>query len=133
MTDTLTGNLRLNAEKGRFLRANPGVAKLIGVLSLQSLVSFGLRDLFREGFAYDTITASAATGGTFTASNYTISYVTGTLTVNPAALIITADNQTKVYGAALPTLTASYSGFVNGDTSASLTSPPTLTSSATAT
>ena len=38
-------------------------------------------------------------------------------------LTITADNQTKVYGAALPTLTASYSGFVNGDTAASLTTP----------
>ena len=40
-----------------------------------------------------------------------------TQTVSPAMLTITADNQTKVYGAALPTLTASYSGFVNGDTS----------------
>ena len=37
------------------------------------------------------------------------------LTVKPATLTITANNQTKVYGAALPTLTASYSGFVNGD------------------
>ena len=42
-------------------------------------------------------------------------------------LTITANNQTKVYGAALPTLTASYTGFVNGDTSASLTTQPTLT------
>ena len=41
-------------------------------------------------------------------------------------MTITANNQTKVYGAALPTLTASYTGFVNGDTSASLTTPPTL-------
>ena len=38
-------------------------------------------------------------------------------------LTITADDQTKVYGAALPTLTASYTGFVNGDTAASLTTP----------
>ena len=45
-----------------------------------------------------------------------ISYVAGSLTVTPAPLTITANNQTKVYGAALPTLTASYSGFVNGDT-----------------
>ena len=53
------------------------------------------------------------------------------LTVTPAPLTITADNQTKVYGAALPTLTASYTGFVNGDTAASLTTPPTLTTTAT--
>ena len=58
--------------------------------------------------------------------------MTGTLTVIPVGLTITANNQTKVYGAAVPTLTASYSGFVNGDTSASLTTQPTLTTTATA-
>ena len=57
-------------------------------------------------------------------ADYSISYVSGTLTVTPVALTITADNQTKVYGAALPTLTASYTGFVNGDTAASLTLNP---------
>ena len=56
----------------------------------------------------------------------------GSFTVTTAPLTITANNQTKVYGAALPTLTASYSGFVNGDTSASLTTQPTLTTTATA-
>ncbi len=65
-------------------------------------------------------------------SDYSISYVAGTLTVTPAALTITADNETKVYGAALPNLTASYAGFVNGDTSASLTTQPTLSTTANA-
>ena len=74
-----------------------------------------------------TITARGAVD-----RDYTISYVAGTLTVTPAPLTITADNQTKVYGAALPTLTASYSGFVNGDTAANLTTQPTLTTTATA-
>ena len=64
--------------------------------------------------------------------NYAITYVAGSLTVTTAPLTITANNQTKVYGAALPPLTASYAGFVNGDTSASLTTPPTLTTTATA-
>src|SRR5208283_1655672 len=45
-----------------------------------------------------TITPSAATGGTFTASNYVITYATGTLTVNAAALTITASAQSKTYG-----------------------------------
>src|SRR5204862_3797706 len=57
------------------------------------------------------ITASGAVD-----TDYTISYVAGTLTVTPVALTITANDQTKAYGAALPALTASYSGFVNGDT-----------------
>src|SRR5208337_4842730 len=74
-----------------------------------------------------TITASGAVD-----ADYNISYVTGTLSVTKAALSIIAANQTKVYGAALPTLTASYTGFVNGDTSASLTTQPTLTTTATA-
>ncbi|MDB5008643.1 MAG: hypothetical protein JWP45_3036 [Mucilaginibacter sp.] len=53
-------------------------------------------------------------------------------TVNQAALTVTANNQSKTYGAAIPTLTASYTGFVNGDNSASLTTQPTLTTTATA-
>ena len=53
-----------------------------------------------------------------------------TVNVSPAALTITANNQNKVYGA-LPELTASYSGFVNGDTAASLTLPPKLSTTAT--
>src|SRR6202035_1328570 len=73
-----------------------------------------------------SITASGAVD-----SDYSISYVAGSLTVTAASLTITANNQTKVYGAALPTLTASYSGFVNGDTSSSLLTQPTLLTTAT--
>ena len=39
----------------------------------------------------------------------------GTLTVTPYALIATADNQTKLYGAALPALTGTLAGVYNGD------------------
>ncbi len=53
--------------------------------------------------------------------------------VIPAPLVITANNQAKVYGQANPALTVSYSGFVNGDTSASLTTRPTVTTTATTT
>ena len=64
--------------------------------------------------------------------DYTISYVSGTLTVTPAPLTITANNQTKVYGAAVPTLTVSYSAFANGDTPANLAKLPALSTTATA-
>jgi uncharacterized protein (TIGR02099 family) len=56
---TLTGNVSLRAEKGQFLNADPGVAKLLGILSLQSLLTFDLRDLFSKGFAFDTVSGSA--------------------------------------------------------------------------
>ncbi|MFQ6603908.1 MBG domain-containing protein, partial [Flavobacterium sp. C3NV] len=72
-----------------------------------------------------TITASGAVS-----DNYDFTYVNGTLTITKALLTITADDQTKVYGTANPTLTASYSGFVNGDTSASLTTLPTISTTA---
>jgi len=47
------------------------------------------------------ITPSAATGGTFTPTNYTINYVDGVLTVTPAPLTVTATDATKTGGTAL--------------------------------
>ena len=47
--------------------------------------------------------------------NYTFTYVSSLLTVTPAMLTITANDASRVAGGADPTLTASYSGFVNGD------------------
>ena len=92
-----------------------------------------------------TTATSTFTISTFTAGTHSIKAVytsTGNFqgndsstlsqTVVPAVLTVTADDQNKVYGAALPTLTVTYSGFVNGDTSASLTTQPALTTTATA-
>src|SRR5262249_12998096 len=50
-----------------------------------------------------------------------ISYVAGTLTIAKAPLTIAANNQQMVLHGTLPALTASYSGFVNGATSAAVT------------
>jgi uncharacterized delta-60 repeat protein len=58
-------------------------------------------------------------------SNYTLTVTPGALSVTAATLTITAANATKVYGAAVPALSFSYSGFVNGDTAAAVTTPPT--------
>src|SRR5208337_646706 len=63
------------------------------------------------------IVPSAATGNSL--SNYTIGYVNGTLTVNAALLTITPKTgQFMVYGGAMPVLIYTYTGLVNGDTSA---------------
>ncbi|VCU68560.1 hypothetical protein PIGHUM_00617 [Pigmentiphaga humi] len=59
---SLSGTVALALDKGQFLKADPGIAKLLGVLSLQSLprrVTLDFRDIFSEGFAYDTIRAHA--------------------------------------------------------------------------
>ena len=81
----------------------------------------------------DTLTGLLATGATVTSNvgaygitqgtlassgNYALSYVGANLTVTQAALTITANAQSRVYGAANPTLTYAIggSGMQNGDT-----------------
>jgi hypothetical protein len=70
-----------------------------------------------------------ATG--LTSTNYTITYVIGHLIITPAPLTIIANNQSRTVGQENPTLTATYQGFVNGDTAASLSSPAILWTAAT--
>jgi uncharacterized protein YhdP len=53
---SLGGNFNVNVEVGQFLKADPGIAKLLGVLSLQSLprrLVLDFRDVFSDGFAFD--------------------------------------------------------------------------------
>src|SRR5262249_9775243 len=51
-----------------------------------------------------------------TSTNYAITFVDGKMTINPAALIVTPSNASRVYGQANPVFKVTYSGFVNGDT-----------------
>jgi len=58
---TLAGQLDFKARDGQFLKIEPGVGKLLGVLSLQSLprrLSFDFRDIFNDGYAFDDISAT---------------------------------------------------------------------------
>ena len=55
---SLGGRFNVNIGRGQFLQAEPGVAKLLGVLSLQALprrLLFDFRDVFSAGFAFDTV------------------------------------------------------------------------------
>jgi uncharacterized protein (TIGR02099 family) len=68
---TLTGHLDFKAYKGQFLKAEPGAARLIGVLSMQSWVTLDFRDLFGRGFAFDLVSCSAdIVNGTMTTKNF---------------------------------------------------------------
>ena len=52
----MNGAFTVNVEAGQFLKADPGIAKLLGVLSLQALprrLTLDFRDVFSEGFAFD--------------------------------------------------------------------------------
>jgi hypothetical protein len=65
-----------------------------------------------------------------TATNYTVSYVNGTLSVTQAVLSVTADNQSRLYGTTNPVLTVSYSGFANGEGTNVISGQPGLSTSA---
>ncbi len=55
---TLTGQLVVEAANGQFLKLEPGIGKLLGILSLQSLprrITLDFRDVFSEGFSFDSI------------------------------------------------------------------------------
>ncbi len=55
---TLDGTLGLDFERGQFLKADAGAARLLGVLSLQALprrLLLDFRDVFQEGFAFDNL------------------------------------------------------------------------------
>jgi hypothetical protein len=85
-----------------------------------------------------TLTANNLAAGThtITAKYSDINYSLATsnavqILVNKATLTVTANSTSRAVGAANPTFTASYSGFVNGDTSAVLGGAPSLTTTAT--
>ena len=59
---TLSGTLSLSLGRGQFLKADPGIAKLLGVLSLQSLprrLLLDFRDVFQAGFGFDEVKGRA--------------------------------------------------------------------------
>ncbi len=63
-------------------------------------------------------------------NNYALRLVTGTLNLTPAPLTVTAQSAARVYGSGNPPLAVSFSGFVNGDTGASLSAYPTAVTTA---
>ena len=66
-------------------------------------------------------------------ANFNTSTGTVVQTVNKAVLTVTADNMTRVYGAVNPALTATFTGFVLGETlpTSGVTGSPSLTTLAT--
>ena len=60
---TLGGAVTVNVLSGQFLKADPGLAKLLGVLSLQALprrLVLDFRDVFSDGFAFDFLRGNVA-------------------------------------------------------------------------
>ena len=69
---TLGGQFNVNVESGQFLKADPVLAKLLGVLSLQSLprrLTLDFRDVFSDGFAFDFLRGDAKVAQGVAATN----------------------------------------------------------------
>ncbi len=56
---SMSGDMNLEASRGQFLKLDPGAAgKLLGLISLQNLprrIALDFKDVFSEGFAFDSI------------------------------------------------------------------------------
>lgn len=79
----LDGKLRLDTENGQFLKIKPGVGRLLGVLSLQSLprrLLLDFSDVFSAGFSFDSISGDVdIASGVMKSNNFTM--------LGPSALV----------------------------------------------
>jgi uncharacterized protein YhdP len=81
---SLDGRLKLEIDRGQFLKADPGAARLLSVLSLQTLarrMTLDFSDTFADGFAFDTVRADALiNSGLITTRNFRM--------IGPAATVL---------------------------------------------
>ncbi|MGE5115250.1 MAG: YhdP family protein, partial [Betaproteobacteria bacterium] len=62
---SMSGQIDIALAAGQFLKAEPGAARLLGVLSLQALprrLLLDFRDVFQQGFAFDNVTGDVSIG-----------------------------------------------------------------------
>jgi uncharacterized protein (TIGR02099 family) len=72
----LNGNINFEFQNGQILKVQPGVGRLLGLLSLQSLprrLTLDFRDLFNSGFTFDKIKANVTIDdGVLKSDNFTM-------------------------------------------------------------
>src|SRR5262249_18671209 len=116
---------------------NTGSATLSGVLSGDSVTlnAASATGAFADKNAgtAKTVNVSALSLSGTDGANYSLTQPTTSADITQAALTVTANNQTRAAGQANPTLTASYSGFVGGETLATsgVTGSPALSTTST--
>lgn len=85
---TMAGEFKLEAHNGQFLKVQPGVGRLLGLVSLQSLprrLTLDFRDVFSDGFAFDNIEGTIKlSGGVMSTQDFSM--------VGPAANVSMSGN-----------------------------------------
>src|SRR5262249_41852654 len=116
---------------------NTASAALVGVISGDTVT---LNGASASGAFADknvgsakTVNVSALSLSGADANNYTLAQPTASASITKAGLTVTADNKSRAAGQPNPTLTASYSGFVGGETLATsgVTGSPALSTTTT--
>ncbi|KVU29773.1 hypothetical protein WK66_07065 [Burkholderia ubonensis] len=112
------------------------VTGLVGSDTLNGTVAQQFNSSHVLGANGSTLTANALTDASIAGggrlSDYSVSYVNAKGTITPAKLAVAADNQSGVYGGALPQFTYTVSGLLGSDTAGQvLTGTPGLTSNPT--
>lgn len=97
---TLAGQFNINVENGQFLKVEPGAAKLLSVLSMQSIakrLTFDFRDVFSEGFLFDFLRGDVAIDrGLATTNNMQISGVNAVILMDGKSDIATGTQDIRV-------------------------------------
>jgi hypothetical protein len=114
-----------------------GTTLTIGSPSLSGIVSGDTVSLNTSAASAAFLDENAGAGKTVqisgltlegaSSANYTVVQPTRQADITKATLTVTANNQTKAAGSPDPAFTFAYSGFVGGDTSSEIDTPPTCT------
>jgi uncharacterized protein (TIGR02099 family) len=113
---SLSGAMQVNLNKGRFLKVENTGAKLIGVINLQSLprrLSLDFKDVFSQGFSFDSIKGSAnAMNGILTTDNLKMNSVSATAVMEGSADLVKETQDIHV--AIIPNMNAGTASVVYG-------------------
>lgn len=113
---SLSGHVQLKLAAGQFLIVDPGAAKLLGVLSMQSLprrFTLDFRDVFSDGFAFDSIVGTAKImHGIATTDNFKMSSVNAAVLMEGHADIVKESQDLHV--AVIPDLNVGAASVVYG-------------------
>ena len=113
---SMNGQFEVRMGRGQFLKADAGVAKLLGVLSLQALprrLLLDFRDVFAEGFAFDSVRGDVGiTQGTAHTNNLQIKGVNALVLLDGQANI--AQETQKLRAQILPTVDTNTTSLLAG-------------------
>ena len=111
---SLGGQLHIEVASGQFLKADPGLAKLLGVLNLQALprrLVLDFRDVFSEGFAFDIVRGDARIAqGRATTNNLQMKGVNAAVLMDGSADLVRETQDLRVV--VVPEITAGTAALV---------------------